>query len=54
MTRDLRSRDAARLWHPYTQHGVDRDPLPVAGARDAVLFLEDGRWKLAPQHVRVE
>ncbi len=40
---DLTKRDAAHSWHPYTQHGVDRDPLPVVGAHKATLVLEDGR-----------
>jgi len=40
---DLVSRDARVLWHPYTQHGLERDPLPVVGARGAWLELADGR-----------
>ncbi len=45
MTRDddLVRRDRARVWHPYTQHAIDRDPLPVASARGAELILADGR-----------
>ncbi|MGQ0553357.1 MAG: adenosylmethionine--8-amino-7-oxononanoate transaminase [Planctomycetota bacterium] len=41
----LVARDAARLWHPYTQHaaGVEPAPLPVVAARDALLTLADGR-----------
>ncbi len=30
-------------WHPYTQHGIDPEPLRVASARGAWLELEDGR-----------
>ncbi len=30
-------------WHPYTQHGIDPEPLRVASARGAWLTLEDGR-----------
>jgi len=41
--RDLVERDARVLWHPYTQHGLERDPLPVARARGAWLELADGR-----------
>ena len=40
---DLVTRDARALWHPYTQHGVEREPLAVARARGAWLELEDGR-----------
>lgn len=39
----LADRDRALLWHPYTQHGVERDPLPVVAAHGARLVLEDGR-----------
>ncbi len=41
--RPLVERDAAVLWHPYTQHGVALSPLPVASARGSYLTLEDGR-----------
>ncbi|MCZ6596614.1 MAG: adenosylmethionine--8-amino-7-oxononanoate transaminase [Planctomycetota bacterium] len=40
---ELISRDAAHLWHPYTQHGLEAAPLPIARAKDAVLTLADGR-----------
>ena len=39
----LLARDHARVWHPYTQHGLERDFLPVVGARGALLTLADGR-----------
>lgn len=39
----LSARDARVLWHPYTQHALDREALPVIAARGAVLELEDGR-----------
>jgi len=39
---DLLARDARCLWHPFTQHGVEPAPLPVVGALDATLLLEDG------------
>ncbi|HVS08964.1 MAG TPA: adenosylmethionine--8-amino-7-oxononanoate transaminase [Planctomycetota bacterium] len=41
--RDLSARDARVLWHPYTQHGLEPEPLPVAAAHGALLTLEDGR-----------
>jgi adenosylmethionine-8-amino-7-oxononanoate aminotransferase len=39
----LQARDARSLWHPYTQHGLERAPLPVRRANGAKLVLEDGR-----------
>lgn len=39
----LLARDAAVTWHPYTQHGLGRSPLPVASAEGATLVLDDGR-----------
>lgn len=38
----LTDRDAAHVWHPYTQAATEPTPLAVASARDAVLTLEDG------------
>lgn len=40
---DLIARDLDCLWHPYTQHGVEPEPLAVARAHGAILELEDGR-----------
>lgn len=40
---DLARRDARVVWHPYTQHGIEPEPLPVVGARGAWLELADGR-----------
>ncbi len=40
---DLLARDAARVWHPFTQHGAARPPLAVVGALGAHLTLADGR-----------
>jgi adenosylmethionine---8-amino-7-oxononanoate aminotransferase len=39
----LSERDARALWHPYTQHGLEREALPVARAAGSLLMLEDGR-----------
>jgi len=38
----LIERDARVLWHPYTQHGLEREPLPVVRARGAWLELAGG------------
>lgn len=40
---DLPQRDERVSWHPYTQHGVEGAPLPVARAEGAWLELADGR-----------
>lgn len=40
---ELVERDRRHSWHPYTQHALERDPLPVASAHGATLVLEDGR-----------
>ncbi len=40
---DLLGRDRAALWHPYTQHGLERETLPVVAAEGSWLTLEDGR-----------
>ncbi len=40
---DLLRRDAAHVWHPWTQHGSERAPLPVVAASGATLTLADGR-----------
>ena len=40
---DLLRRDAAHLWHPFTQHGLEAAPLPVRAAAGARLVLHDGR-----------
>ncbi len=39
----LVERDARCIWHPFTQHASDGAPIPVVGAKDAWLELEDGR-----------
>lgn len=39
----LVDRDGRSLWHPYTQHALEPEPLPVASARGSRLRLEDGR-----------
>ena len=41
--RDLARRDARHVWHPYTQHLLEGEPLAVVAARDATLVLDDGR-----------
>jgi adenosylmethionine-8-amino-7-oxononanoate aminotransferase len=40
---ELVQRDRRHLWHPYTQHGIEADPLPILRAEGAFLYLTDGR-----------
>jgi adenosylmethionine-8-amino-7-oxononanoate aminotransferase len=40
---DLVRRDRDVIWHPYTQHGIEDEPLAIRSAHGAVLVLEDGR-----------
>jgi len=40
--RDILARDRRHVWHPFTQHGTDAEPLPIAGARGASLYQADG------------
>jgi len=42
-SRGLLERDRKVLWHPYTRHGIEPDPLPVVRAEGARLHLADGR-----------
>lgn len=41
--RRLLDLDRRHCWHPYTQHGLETDPLPVVAASGAELELADGR-----------
>ena len=36
-------RDKKVCWHPFTQHGLESDPLAVVGAKGAQIELEGGR-----------
>lgn len=40
---DIVARDKRYIWHPYTQHGTETDPLVVARAKGASLFDANGR-----------
>ncbi len=43
MTLPWQQKDRELCWHPFTQHGLDNDFLPVVGAKGAWLELADGR-----------
>lgn len=38
----LIERDRLHVWHPFTQHGSEPEPLPVAAASGSQLTLTDG------------
>jgi adenosylmethionine---8-amino-7-oxononanoate aminotransferase len=40
---DWVARDAELCWHPYTQHGIEAEPLAVVGAQGSWLELASGR-----------
>ena len=39
----LRTADARHVWHPYTQHGLGDEPIPVRRAEGAYLYGMDDR-----------
>ncbi|MGC4082870.1 MAG: aminotransferase class III-fold pyridoxal phosphate-dependent enzyme [Vicinamibacterales bacterium] len=42
-TRTLAERDAAHLWHPYTQMLTRPAPIPIVRGDGVYLYTEDGR-----------
>lgn len=43
MISSLVQRDQKYLWHPYAQHGIETEFLPVIAAKGSTLILEDGK-----------
>jgi adenosylmethionine-8-amino-7-oxononanoate aminotransferase len=41
--KSLAERDRKVIWHPYSQHGLNREILPVVSASGAYIKLADGR-----------
>jgi adenosylmethionine-8-amino-7-oxononanoate aminotransferase len=41
VSQSLNERDKQVIWHPFTQHGIETDFLPVKSAKGAWLTLED-------------
>ena len=39
---DIVARDRRHVWHPFTQHGTESEPIVLAGAKAASLFDADG------------
>jgi adenosylmethionine---8-amino-7-oxononanoate aminotransferase len=42
MNNSLSKRDSNVIWHPYTQHQIMEEPVPIAKGEGALLFDEDG------------
>jgi len=40
---DVADADRRYLWHPYTQHGLGEEPVPIARAKGAYLYDTSGR-----------
>ena len=40
---DVLARDLRHVWHPFTQHGTEGDPIVLTGAKAASLFDAEGR-----------
>jgi adenosylmethionine-8-amino-7-oxononanoate aminotransferase len=40
---DIIARDRRHVWHPFTQHGTEGEPLLITGARGASLYDAEGR-----------
>jgi adenosylmethionine-8-amino-7-oxononanoate aminotransferase len=40
---DVIARDRRHIWHPYTQHGTEGEPVVITGAKGASLFDAQGR-----------
>jgi len=43
LARDVVARDRRHVWHPFTQHGTEAEPLLLARAHGASLFDAEGR-----------
>ena len=42
LAKQVLSRDRRHVWHPYTQHGGETEPIVLTGAKGASLFDVDG------------
>jgi len=43
LARDVLDRDRRHVWHPFTQHGTEGDPIVLTGAKGASLYDADGK-----------
>ena len=42
LAKQVLARDRRHVWHPYTQHGGETEPIVLTGAKGASLFDADG------------
>ncbi|MGH6832398.1 MAG: aminotransferase class III-fold pyridoxal phosphate-dependent enzyme, partial [Methyloceanibacter sp.] len=42
LARDVLARDRIHVWHPFTQHGTESEPIVITRAKAASLFDADG------------
>ncbi len=43
LAREVLARDRRHVWHPFTQHGTEGDPIVIARAKGASLFTAQGK-----------
>ena len=43
LTEDVLTRDRRYVWHPFTQHGTESEPIVITRAKAASLFDADGK-----------
>jgi adenosylmethionine-8-amino-7-oxononanoate aminotransferase len=43
LARDVLARDRRHVWHPFTQHATEGDPIVISGAKGASLFDAEGK-----------
>lgn len=43
LAEEVLARDRRYVWHPFTQHGTESEPIVLAGAKGASLFDAAGR-----------
>ena len=42
LAKEVLAQDRRHVWHPFTQHGTEGDPIVLTGAKGASLFDADG------------
>jgi adenosylmethionine-8-amino-7-oxononanoate aminotransferase len=42
LAKEVLAQDRRHVWHPFTQHGTEGDPIVLSGAKGASLFDADG------------
>lgn len=42
-TSSISERDLSYVWHPFTQMGMEKAPIPIVRAKECYLYAEDGK-----------